>query len=143
MRQPLVRSVVNVRHRSNTSLIAGLAQATGFAVWCYAGWCVADFVRGARRALYSESKLNTAHSTVKRFAFEAFPNWEVTHPDRDCPARLDELNEYVNSTDIRDPWGNDYRFTCGPRGKTAKLVVLSAGEDGEWGTHDDIRSDWK
>ena len=50
----------------------------------------------------------------------------------------------MNSKDIRDPWGTDYHFMCGPfvtsHGRTT-LIVTSAGEDGQFGTRDDIWSD--
>lgn len=36
-----------------------------------------------------------------------------------------------------DPWDNEYKFEI--HGK--RFVIISAGEDGEFGTEDDIRSD--
>lgn len=38
---------------------------------------------------------------------------------------------------LEDPWGNDYRYER--NGK--RVVVMSAGPDGDFGTDDDIRSD--
>lgn len=37
---------------------------------------------------------------------------------------------------LEDPWGNEYKFER--NGK--KILVTSAGPDGEWGTEDDISS---
>ena len=48
---------------------------------------------------------------------------------------LVELNEYMNRTDITDPWGTEYRMTCA-RG----VQLISAGEDGKFGTLDDLGS---
>lgn len=36
-----------------------------------------------------------------------------------------------------DPWGNEYKLEI----KGKKIVVISAGADGEFGSEDDIRSD--
>lgn len=38
---------------------------------------------------------------------------------------------------LEDPWGNDYRYERSGK----KVVVMSAGPDGDFGTDDDIRSD--
>ena len=48
--------------------------------------------------------------------------------DRGAPVRDDNVG---------DPWGNRYEMVCMPRG----IIVISAGEDGVFGTDDDLRSD--
>jgi hypothetical protein len=86
---------------------------------------------------WGESKSDIAAATVKRYAYEAYPSWKAQHPDRACPGSWDELNEYVSHKDLRDPWGASYRFFCGEDG----IVVASAGDDGRFGTDDDITSE--
>ncbi len=92
-----------------------------------------------RGCIYSESKTDIAHATVKKYAYEAFPAWRRVHPDASCPEQLDELNAFMNNKDIRDPWGGAYRHVCVPA--KPRLVVVSAGEDGTFGTDDDVWSD--
>jgi hypothetical protein len=75
---------------------------------------------------------------VKKFAFEAYIEWESAHPDRPCPPSLSALTEFMNSKDIRDPWGRNYVMACGEHG--LGLFVVSPGPDGKLGTVDDIRS---
>lgn len=92
--------------------------------------------------LFGESKTDVARMTVKKFAFEAYPSWSAAHPDKGCPERLEDLNEYMNSKDTKDPWGNPYKMLCGqnlPAGAKG-LAVMSAGEDGKEGTGDDVKS---
>lgn len=101
---------------------------------------VAGYVIGPRvMHVYAESETDFARATVKKYVYEAFPSWAFVHPDRTCPERLAELNEWMNNKDIKDPWGGDYRHVCLP-GKPS-LVVWSAGEDRIPGTADDIWSD--
>ena len=38
---------------------------------------------------------------------------------------------------LDDPWGNQFKM----EGKGSKIVIISAGPDGQFGTEDDIRSD--
>ena len=91
-----------------------------------------------------ESKVDIARLTVKKYALEAYPSWATAHPRRACPRSILELDEYMSKDGAMDPWNNPYYFACGPRAipKRARGVwVLSAGEDGVFGTADDIRSD--
>lgn len=82
-----------------------------------------------------DTNRDVASSAIRQYAFEAFPSWVANNPDRECPARLDELNAYANQTDSRDPWGTPYLMQC-----SKILVVASAGEDRRFGTADDIWS---
>jgi len=88
------------------------------------------------------SKAEIAKIAVMKYVGEAFPSWAAAHPDKACPASLDELNEYLAEVATKDPWGQPYRMFCGaglPPGVKG-LAVTSAGEDGNDGTPDDIKS---
>ncbi len=92
--------------------------------------------------MFGESKVDIAHATVEKYSFEAYPSWSAAHPDKACPERLEDLNEYMNNKDTKDPWGNNYKMLCGqnlPAGAKG-LAVTSPGEDGKEGTADDIKS---
>jgi IPT/TIG domain/Type II secretion system (T2SS), protein G len=88
------------------------------------------------------SKEDIATVMVKKYAYEAYPSWAASHPDRMCPDRLQELTEYMSEADVTDPWGQPYRMMCGanlPPGAKG-IAVMSSGKDGKEGTVDDIRS---
>ena len=92
--------------------------------------------------MFASSKVDIARATVKKYAFEAYPSWSAAHPDKSCPDKLEDLNEYMNNKDIKDPWGNPYKMFCGanlPAGAKG-LAVQSSGEDGKDNTSDDIKS---
>lgn len=92
--------------------------------------------------MFGESKGDVAAATVKKYAYEAYPSWSAAHPDKGCPDKLEDLNEYMNNKDIKDPWGGTYKMLCGqnlPAGAKG-LAVSSPGEDGKEGTADDIKS---
>jgi len=92
--------------------------------------------------MFGESKIDIARATVKKYAFEAYPSWAAAHPDKSCPDRLEDLNEYMNNKDLNDPWHGQYKMLCGqqlPPGAKG-IAVMSAGEDGKDGTTDDITS---
>ena len=92
--------------------------------------------------MFGESKGDIARATVKKYAFEAYPSWSAAHPDKSCPDKLEDLNEYMNNKDIKDPWGGQYKMLCGqnlPAGAKG-MAVQSPGEDGKEGTSDDIKS---
>jgi len=93
---------------------------------------------GGRR----QSKADIAIMTAKQYAYEAYPSWAAAHPDKVCPDRFEELNEYMNKTDMNDPWGRPYKMICGPNlpAGAKGLAVISQGEDGKEGTADDIKS---
>jgi prepilin-type N-terminal cleavage/methylation domain-containing protein len=92
--------------------------------------------------MFGESKGDVAGATVKKYAYEAYPSWSAAHPDKGCPDKLEDLNEYMNNKDIKDPWGQNYKMMCGqnlPAGAKG-LAVMSNGEDGKEGTADDVKS---
>ena len=92
--------------------------------------------------MFGESKVDIAKATVKKYAFEAYPSWAAAHPDKSCPEKLEDLNEYMNNKDAKDPWGGQYKMLCGanlPAGAKG-IAVQSPGEDGKEGTGDDIKS---
>jgi hypothetical protein len=82
------------------------------------------------------SKTHVARMAVHKYADEAYVQWRMDHSGL-CPERLRDLNEYTNSKDTKDPWGNPYRIQCDA---THPIFVSSAGEDGLFGTGDDVRS---
>jgi general secretion pathway protein G len=97
--------------------------------------------------MFGESKIDIAKATVKKYAFEAYPSWAQSHPDKQCPDRLEDLNEYMNNKDINDPWGSStsphpYKMFCGPNVPAGAkgFAVMSSGPDGKDGTEDDIKS---
>jgi general secretion pathway protein G len=92
--------------------------------------------------MFGESKGDIARATVKKYAFEAYPSWAAAHPDKSCPDKLEDLNEYMNNKDIKDPWGFQYKMLCGPNlpAGAKGIAVTSPGEDGKEGTGDDVKS---
>lgn len=54
-----------------------------------------------------------------------------------CPKTMQDLKAagYISRV-AKDPWGNDYEFKC--PGEKTSIDVMSPGEDGEFGTADDI-----
>jgi hypothetical protein len=91
----------------------------------------------------SGSHVDIAKLTVHKFADEAFPMWVRAHQDKQCPEKLEDLSEYMDSKDLKDPWGSSYTWFCGanlPAGAKGGFAVMSVGEDGIAGTLDDIRS---
>jgi general secretion pathway protein G len=104
---------------------------------------VMGFLVGPRvLAMFSDSKNEVARAVSKQFSDEAYPIWSAKHSGTRCPASLNELLEYTNKKDTRDPWGIDYRMMCGdnaPAGARG-MAVQSAGEDGKFDTGDDLKS---
>jgi prepilin-type N-terminal cleavage/methylation domain-containing protein len=93
--------------------------------------------------MFSKSKDDIAALTVKKYAYEAFGEWAQAHPDKQCPDKLEDLSQYMDSKDTKDPWGNPYKMFCGqnlPAGAKAGLAVMSSGPDGKDGTEDDVKS---
>ena len=74
---------------------------------------------------------------------EACTTYYINH--KKMPTSLDQLVEGDDpildngDTGLYDPWGNKYEMEV----KGKKIVIKSAGEDGQMGTDDDIRSDAK
>ena len=93
--------------------------------------------------MFGKSKVDIAQLTVKKYAYEAFGEWSQAHPDKQCPDKLEDLSQYMDSKDTKDPWGNPYKMFCGqnlPAGAKGGLAVMSSGEDGKDGTEDDVKS---
>jgi prepilin-type N-terminal cleavage/methylation domain-containing protein len=93
--------------------------------------------------MFSKSKDDIAQLTVKKYAYEAFGEWAQAHPDKQCPDKLEDLSQYMDSKDTKDPWGNPYKMFCGqnlPAGAKNGLAVMSSGPDGKDGTEDDVKS---
>src|ERR1041385_8700910 len=61
---------------------------------------------------FCESKVDIASLTVQKLANEAFPQWARSHPDQVCPDRLENLSEYMDTKDVKDPWGHPYELAC-------------------------------
>jgi len=93
-------------------------------------------------AALDDAHKRVAILAVNKYAQEAYPAWAMAHPGKPCPDKLDELNEFMNNKDTKDPWGNRYKRYCGSTlPPTAKgLAVSSLGKDGTDGTADDIKS---
>lgn len=91
---------------------------------------------------FSHSDVDIAGLAARKFATEAYPLWQQNHPGKTCPATLDELNEWADSKDGKDPWGSPFKMLCGPDAPTGSkgFGVLSFGEDMKEGTPDDIKS---
>ena len=93
--------------------------------------------------MFGESKVDIAKLTVAKFANEAFPQWSRSNPDKGCPEKIEQLSEYMDKKDTKDPWGNQYKMMCPPNlppGVRTGIAILSNGEDGKEGTGDDIKS---
>ena len=131
----LVRQLQSPRRR----WILAAAQLTGVGTWILVGM-FAVFVAPKRVVcVFSDSKLDVATMTVHKLAYEAYPMWLNDHPHRQCPSELSDLSEYMDTKDLKDPWGEPYSLTCCPA--SGPLIVTSPGEDGRYGTADDVRSD--
>jgi hypothetical protein len=92
--------------------------------------------------LFGEAKVDTTKIKLKKYAFEAYPSWSASHPDKACPDKLSDLNEYMNNEDSNDSWGKPIRMLCGqnmPPGAKG-IALVSVGEDGKEGTPDDLKS---
>lgn len=86
------------------------------------------------------SKVDIAKLTIKKYAYEAYPEFLAANPARSCPDDLYELNAWMNNKDIRDPWGTPYQLFCATSPKAHAIVVRSAGEDAMFDTADDYWS---
>ena len=92
--------------------------------------------------MFSESKVKTTRIKLTQYANEAFPQWSASHPDKACPDKITDLNEYMNSPDANDSWGRPIKMMCGsslPAGAKG-IAMMSMGEDGKEGTEDDLKS---
>jgi general secretion pathway protein G len=92
--------------------------------------------------MFGESRVDTTKIKLKKYAFEAYPSWSAAHPDKACPEKLADLNEYMNSEDSNDSWGKPLKMLCGanlPAGAHG-IAMISAGPDNKEGTEDDLKS---
>jgi hypothetical protein len=80
------------------------------------------------------------HLKIMRYVYEAYPSWSASHPDRECPASVDELNDYMNTNDSQDAWGRSLELHCDAIDQSSppRLWIRSAGEDGRFNTSDDL-----
>lgn len=103
---------------------------------------VMGFLVGPRiLKMFGEAKTETAKTEAKQFAYEAYTQW--MRNNKGCPSSLNDLLEYSNKKDIKDPWGADYIQHCGdnmPQGVKGGFGITSKGEDGKLNTTDDIHS---
>jgi hypothetical protein len=98
----------------------------------------------AEESKFQKEKVDIARLQVKQLANAAYPQWSMSHPDKECPAALDELAEYTSNAGkpFVDPWGQPLSWACGPslppgaRG----LAAWSSGPDKKRDTPDDVRS---
>jgi hypothetical protein len=91
-----------------------------------------------------KDRTKVAELQVKKLAFEAYPTWAASHPDKACPDKPEDLLVDVPGASLKDPWGHDVKIFCGPNlpAGAIGLAVQSAGPDGTPETADDIQS-WK
>jgi hypothetical protein len=103
-----------------------------------AGTLVAILALGARMVAFDlgdHSPQRHAEVIVANLVHERFPEWRAHHAG--CPHRLADLLANARL----DPWGHAMHYTCDPRlGLGARFAVISAGEDGVFGTADDIEA---
>src|SRR5687767_11847722 len=60
-----------------------------------------------------DSKVKTTKIKLQQYANEGFPQWSANHPDKSCPEKLTDLNDYMNSKDANDAWGHPLKMLCG------------------------------
>ena len=92
--------------------------------------------------MFGESRIDTTKLKIKKYAFEAYPAWSAAHPDKACPEKLADLNEYMNGDDSNDSWGKPLKMLCGsnlPPGAKG-IAIISAGADNKEGNEDDLKS---
>jgi general secretion pathway protein G len=91
---------------------------------------------------FRDSKVKTTRIKLKMIAYQAHTAWSASHPGKECPDRLAELAPYMNSEDLTDSWGTPIKMVCGASAPADSrgFAVLSAGEDHQVGTPDDLRS---
>jgi hypothetical protein len=86
----------------------------------------------------AQALITDATHAVRKLAFESYPIWASQHPDKACPAKIDELEGGA----ANDPWGHPFKMFCGanlPPGAKG-TAIISFGPDGKEGTADDLKS---
>jgi hypothetical protein len=96
---------------------------------------VAVLLEQTRR--YEPTPEDVTAAIVRRFAYEAFPQWAATNHVDACPASLAVLEPYL-ARDAVDAWDMPLELRCGAGYRGA--YVRSAGADGRFDTADDITS---
>lgn len=86
------------------------------------------------------SKIEETAKKLERYASEAYPAWAREHRGRECPDTVDDLNKYIGANDSLDLWGHPIKQQCGPTMPPglSGFSVVSAGEDGQFDTGDDL-----
>ncbi|HEX4416447.1 MAG TPA: prepilin-type N-terminal cleavage/methylation domain-containing protein [Kofleriaceae bacterium] len=92
--------------------------------------------------MFASSKDKTTAMKLKMFAYQAYPSWSTSHPEKDCPETIAELNPFMNNEDMNDSWGTPITMVCGASAPPAAhgFGVVSAGPDHKPGTADDLHS---
>ena len=95
------------RHQFSIGLLTiGPALLVG---WLVAAHGCSEMVMHA----FAQSKVDITRLKAEKYAKEAYPSWAASHPDRECPDQLEDLNEYMNGNDTNDSWGHPFRMMCG------------------------------
>jgi hypothetical protein len=71
---------------------------------------------------------------VDLLAYRTVPAWFVKHPGASCDTAVASLA----GSPLRDGWRHPYHFSCQPGARRDRLMIRSAGADGDLGTADDI-----
>ena len=111
-----------------------------FASGVLAGTAIPAFMKYLAASRGNQAEL--ARATAKKYAFEAYPQWAVSHAASPCPERITDLLEYVADKEAVDPWNQPYEMRCGdalPAGAKG-IGIFSIGPDGKAGTADDVSS---
>ena len=92
------------------------------------------------RSFCNQPKADVTHARIMKYAYVGYPSWRASHLDRDCPASLAELNEYINNNDSNDAWGQPLELHCDAvdRFSPIRMWIRSAGPDRRFNTDDDI-----
>jgi len=132
-----LRTAIWSSRRMLRRLLCVLAVFTTFFALGVAGQ--AAFEKGRHSGIWMESKERAARNMVRVVAGEGYARWSMNNPGKRCPDSAFELAKYLDDREMRDPWGTSYVMQCGDA-STYGMRVVSAGQDGEFGTPDDIRS---
>ncbi len=93
------------------------------------------------------SKIDQTARKLDRYASVAFPAWWRAHRDTPCPETINQLDHYIGARDSLDAWGHPIKLSlCGssmPDGQGDEnglrgFMLVSAGEDGQFDTLDDL-----
>ncbi|MGE0546850.1 MAG: prepilin-type N-terminal cleavage/methylation domain-containing protein [Kofleriaceae bacterium] len=92
--------------------------------------------------MFGKGKVDIAKIEMQKYAYEAYPQWAQSNPQKSCPESLSALSEFMDKQNTKDPWGTEYKMFCGanlPAGAKG-LAVMSFGEDLKEGTEDDLKT---